>query len=188
MFRAIMSVVLRGLRPQRILSFEPKLRLQFKIAKCMGRSQSQMYKSESRREQVEHFPRSKAGVHRERGKNLFAQVSVGTPTRLRRLFLGPAWSFLRVGSYEVEAGNPQGKAICEILTDGAYLSGKTAGTSFAVGRFMCRESERFPSSRSKPTRSTINHFVYSYIYEIRMHFMPGCDTQLLQAVQTVRIW
>ena len=111
-----------------------------------------MCMSESRREQVERFPRSKAVVHRERGKSLFAQVSVAMPTRLRKLFLDPAWSFLRVASYGVEPGNPQGKVICEILTDGAYLSGRTAETSFAVGRFMCRESERFPSSRSKLTK------------------------------------
>jgi hypothetical protein len=162
MFRAIISVVLRGLRPQRIFSFEPKTQTPIQDSKeCCSRSQ--MYMSESRREQVEHFPRSKAAVHRERDKNLFAQVFVATPTRLRRLFLGPAWSFLRVANYGVEAGNPQGKAICEILTDGAYLSGRTAGTSFVVGRLMCRESERFPSSRSKPTRRTMNLFVCSYM-------------------------
>jgi len=94
--------------------------------------------SGSQKEQVEHFPRSKAVVHREQGKSLFARVSVATPTRLRRLFLGPAWSFLWKASYGVEAGNPQGKAVCEILTDGAYC-GRTEGTSYVVGKFICRE-------------------------------------------------
>lgn len=147
-----------------------------------------MYMSESRKEQVEHFPRSKAVVHREPGKNFFVQVSVATPTRLHRLFLGPAWSFRWVG-YGAEARSPQGKAICEILSDGAYLSGRRVGTSFAVGRFICRESERFPSSRSKPTRSKYYEAFCLFIY-----MRSGCIScpynwgATFQAVQTVRIW